>query len=49
MQIRERVQLMHQPFRVDPAQRVLADVELSCVVAQHPASRRKPCAWMLPH
>jgi len=24
----ERIQFMHQPFRVHPAQRVLADVEL---------------------
>jgi len=26
---------MHQPFRMDPAQGMLADVELSCIVAQH--------------
>jgi hypothetical protein len=24
---------MHQPFRMDPAQGMLADVELSCIVA----------------
>jgi hypothetical protein len=33
MQIRECVQLMHQPFRMDPAQRVLANGELSGIVA----------------
>jgi hypothetical protein len=33
MQIGESVELMHQPFRMDPAQRVLADVELTGVVS----------------
>jgi hypothetical protein len=31
----EGVQLMHQPFRVNPAQRMPADVELPGVIAQH--------------
>jgi len=35
MQIGEGVQLVHQPFRMDPAQRVLADRELSGIIAQH--------------
>ena len=35
MLVVERVQLMHQPFRVNPAQRVPADVELPGVIAQH--------------
>ena len=35
MQIRESVQLVHQPFRMNPAQRVLADVELPSIVAEH--------------
>ena len=35
MAIVERVQLMHQPFRVNPAQRVPADLELAGVVTQH--------------
>jgi len=35
MLIVERVQFMHQPFRVNPAQRVPADVELPGVVAQN--------------
>ena len=35
MLVGERVQLMHQPFRVHPAQRVPADVELPGVIAQH--------------
>ena len=35
MTVGECVQLMHQPFRVHPAQRVLADVELPGVIAQH--------------
>ena len=34
MPIRERIQLMHQPFRMHPAQRVLANGELSGIVAQ---------------
>jgi hypothetical protein len=33
---------------MDPAQGVLADVELSCVVAQTTASRGKPCTSTLP-
>ena len=33
MQIGESVELMHQPFRMDPAQRVLADVELTGIVS----------------
>jgi hypothetical protein len=33
MLIGEGVQLMHQPFGMDPAQRMLADVELSGVIA----------------
>ena len=35
MAVVERIQLMHQPFRVNPAQRVPADIELTRVVAQH--------------
>ena len=35
MLVGEGVQLMHQPFRMHPAQRVLADVELPGVIAQH--------------
>ena len=35
MLVGERIQLMHQPFRVHPAQRVLSDVELSGIIAQH--------------
>ena len=35
MLVGEGVQLMHQPFRVNPAQRVPADVELSGIIAQH--------------
>ena len=35
MLVGERFQLVHQPFRVDPAQRVPADVELPGIVTQH--------------
>jgi hypothetical protein len=35
MFVGESVQLMHQPFRMNPAQRVPTDVELSSVIAQH--------------
>lgn len=35
MQIGESVELVHQPFRMDPAQGMLADVKLSRIVAQH--------------
>ena len=35
VRVGERVQLMHQPFRVDPAQGMPADIELSGIVAQH--------------
>jgi hypothetical protein len=38
MQICEGVQLMHQPFRMNPAQRVPTDVELPGIVAQHHCS-----------
>ena len=34
MYIRECIQLVHQPFRMHPAQRVPADGELSGIVAQ---------------
>ena len=37
MLVGEGVQLMHQPFRMDPAQRMPADVELSGIIAQHHA------------
>jgi hypothetical protein len=42
MQIREAVQLMHQPFRMNPAQRVLANGELTGVVAQHHGVLQQP-------
>ena len=35
MAIGESIQLVHQPFRMDPAQRVPADGELPGIVAQH--------------
>ncbi len=35
MAVVERIQLMRQPFRMNPAQRVPADIELTRVVAQH--------------
>ena len=35
MLVGEGVQLMHQPFRMHPAQRMMADVELSGIIAQH--------------
>src|SRR5271166_2209700 len=35
MLIVERVQLMHQPLRVNPAQRMVANVELPGIVTQH--------------
>ena len=35
MRVVERIQLMHQPFGVNPPQRVMSDVELACVIAQH--------------
>src|SRR6476646_1633066 len=41
MQIRESIKLMHQPFRMDPAQRVLSDVELAGIVAQHHSVAQK--------
>jgi len=34
MQIRKRIQLMHQTFRVDLAQGVLTDGELTSIVTQ---------------
>src|SRR6202042_1197491 len=37
MLVGEGVQLMHQPFRVYPAQRMTADVELSSIITQHHA------------
>ena len=37
MPVGERIQLVHQPFRVDPAQRMPPDVELTGVIAQHDA------------
>src|ERR1700683_2193248 len=33
--ISERVQLMHQPFRVNPAQRMSSDLELPRVITQY--------------
>ena len=33
--ISERVRLMHLPFRVNPAQRMLSDLELPGVITQH--------------
>ena len=42
LQIGESVQLMHQPFRMNPAQRVPADVELTGIVAQHHGVLQKP-------
>ena len=33
--VREGVQLVHQPFRMDPAQCVLANGKLSGIIAQH--------------
>src|SRR5271166_1108576 len=33
--VSERVQLMHQSFRVNPAQRVPTDIELAGVITQH--------------
>jgi hypothetical protein len=42
MPVGEGVQLVHQPFRVDPAQRVPADRERSRVVAQDDAIIRAP-------
>ena len=35
MLIGESVQLVYQPFRVNPAQRVPPDLELARVIAQH--------------
>ena len=35
MKIGERVELMHQPFGMHPAQRVLADVELTGIIADN--------------
>ena len=34
-------QFMHQPFRVDPTQRMLADVELPGIVTQHDGVAQK--------
>ena len=33
--ISERVQLMYQPFRVNPAQRMPSDLELPRIITQH--------------
>ena len=41
MLIGESAQLMHQPFRVHPAQRVPGDVELPRVIAQHDGPGQK--------
>ena len=35
MRLREGVQFVHQPFGMDPAQCVLADLELPGIIAQH--------------
>ena len=40
--IREGVQLVHQPFRVNPAQRVPSDIELPGVVAEHDGIAQEP-------
>ena len=42
LQIGEGVELMHQPFCMHPAQRVLADVELTGIVAQYHGVLQKP-------
>jgi hypothetical protein len=42
MMVREGVQLMHQPLRVNPAQRVPTDVELPGVVAEHDSVAQEP-------
>ena len=41
VQIGERIQLVHQPFRMDPAQRVSADGELPGIVTQHDGIAQK--------
>ncbi len=35
MLVGKRVELMHQPFGMDPAQRMATDIELSSIIAQH--------------
>ena len=35
MRVVERIQFMHQPFGMNPPQRVMSNVELPCVIAQH--------------
>ena len=42
MQIGEGVQLVHQPLRMHPAERVPADVELACVVADNHHLAQQP-------
>jgi hypothetical protein len=35
VQVGEGVQLVHQPFRVHPAKRMVADIELASVIADN--------------
>ena len=39
MQVGEGVQLVHQPFRVHPAKRMVADIELASVIADNYAQQ----------
>jgi hypothetical protein len=41
LRVRESIQLVYQPFRMNPAQRVLANVELTGIVAQHHGALQK--------
>ena len=42
VQIGEGVQLVHQPFRMHPAQRMLADVELASIIADNHHLAQQP-------
>jgi hypothetical protein len=47
--VSERLQLMHQTLGVDPTQRVLTDIELPGVVADHDRFAQEPvCAHRAP-
>ena len=47
--IRESVQLVHQPFRMDPTQRMAADGELAGIIAQqHGIAQKAVCMGTAP-
>jgi len=48
VQVVEGIQFVHQPFRMHPAQCMVANRKLSGIVTSTTVPRTKSCAWTLP-